>query len=88
MGSIPGSGRAPGGGHSNSLQYSCLDNSKDRGVWWAAVHNITESDTTEVTEEHRRQENHYYVCDPLEDSKAHGLRTLQQHTAIPQKYQD
>ena len=33
-GSIPGSGRSPGEGNGNSLQYSCLENSKDRGAWW------------------------------------------------------
>ena len=35
--SIPGSGRSPGGGHSNPLQYSCLENPMDRGAWWATV---------------------------------------------------
>ena len=35
MGSIPGSGRSPGGGHGNPLQYSCLENSMDRGAWQA-----------------------------------------------------
>ena len=35
LGSIPGSGRSPGGGHGNPLQYSCLENPMDRGVWWA-----------------------------------------------------
>ena len=34
-GSIPESGRSPGGGHGNSLQYSCLENPMDRGAWWA-----------------------------------------------------
>ena len=33
-GSVPGSGRSPGGGHGNPLQYSCLENSMDRGAWW------------------------------------------------------
>ena len=37
---IPGSGRAPGGGNSKPLQYSRLENSMDRGVWWATVHGI------------------------------------------------
>ena len=37
---IPGSGRCPGGGHDNPLQYSCLENSMDRGVWWATVHGV------------------------------------------------
>ena len=34
MGLIPGSGRSPGGGHGNPLQYSCLENPMDRGAWW------------------------------------------------------
>ena len=44
-GSIPGSGRSPGEGHSNSLQYSCLENLMVRGVWWATVHRISKSRT-------------------------------------------
>ena len=40
-GSIPGSGRSPGGGHGNALQYSCLENPLDRGAWRATVHRIT-----------------------------------------------
>ena len=43
MGSIPGSGRCPGGGHGNPLQYSCLENSMDRGAWWATVHSAVKS---------------------------------------------
>ena len=53
MGSIPGSGRSPGGGHGNPLQYSCLENPMDRGAWRAVVHRVTESDTTEGTEHAR-----------------------------------
>jgi len=37
---IPGSGRSPGGGNGNLLQYSCLENSMDREVWRAAVHAV------------------------------------------------
>ena len=47
VGSIPGSGRAPGEGHGNPLEYSCLENSMDRGTWWAPVHRVTELDMTE-----------------------------------------
>ena len=41
LGSIPGSGRSPGGGKGNPLQYSCLGNPIDRGAWQAAVHGVT-----------------------------------------------
>ena len=47
-GSIPGSGRSPGEGNGNPLQYSCLENPMDRGAWWATGRK--ESDTTEATE--------------------------------------
>ena len=40
LGSIPGSGRPPGEGNGNPLQYSCLENSMDRGTWKAAVHRV------------------------------------------------
>ena len=42
-GSISGSGRSPGEGNGNLLQYSCLENVMDRGVWQATVHRITKS---------------------------------------------
>ena len=45
VGSIPGSGRSHGGGHGNPLQCSCLENSMDRGAWWAIVHGVTKSRT-------------------------------------------
>ena len=41
VGLIPGLGRSPGGGHGNPVQYSCLENPKDRGDWWAIVHSVT-----------------------------------------------
>ena len=44
-GSIPGSGRSPGGGHGNPLQYSFLENPMDRGAWWARVHSIAKTQT-------------------------------------------
>ena len=42
-GSIPESGRSPGGGCGNPLQYSCLENPMDRGAWWATVHRVSKS---------------------------------------------
>ena len=42
LGSIPGLGRLPGEGNGNPLQYSCLENFKDRGAWWATVHGVAE----------------------------------------------
>ena len=45
MGSIPESGRSPGGGHGNPLQYSCLENPLDRRAWRATVHRVAKSQT-------------------------------------------
>ena len=45
MGSIPGSGRFPGEWNGHPLQYSCLENSMDRGAWQATVHGVTKSQT-------------------------------------------
>ena len=45
-GSTHGSGRSPGEGNGNPLQYSCLGNPMDRGAWQATVHGVTESDMT------------------------------------------
>ena len=44
-GSIPGSGRSPGEGNGNPLQYSCLENPMDGGAWWATVHRVAKSRT-------------------------------------------
>ena len=54
-GSIPGSGRSPGGGHGNPLQYSCLENPMHREAWRATVHGLQESNMTE-------QQNHHHKC--------------------------
>ena len=43
LGSVPGSGRSPGGGHGNPLQCSCLENPMDRGAWRATVHGVAKS---------------------------------------------
>ena len=50
-GPIPGLGRCPGGGHGNSLQYSCLENPVDSGDWRATVHRITKTESTEQKKE-------------------------------------
>ena len=45
MDSLPGSGRALGEGNGNPVQYSCLENSMDRGAWWVTVHEVAKSQT-------------------------------------------
>ena len=45
VGSIPGLGRSPGGGHDNPLQYSCLENPMDRGAWKVTVQRLAKSRT-------------------------------------------
>ena len=49
MGSTPRLGKCLGVGNDNLLQYSCLENSMGRGVWWPTVHGVAESDTAEHT---------------------------------------
>ena len=50
----PGSGRSPGGGHGNPLQYNCLENSMDRGAWKTAVHGVAKSLTRLSAHTHER----------------------------------
>ena len=49
QGSTPGSEGSPGGGQSNPLQSSCLENPMDRGTWWVTDHGVTKSETIKVT---------------------------------------
>ena len=49
-GSIPGSGKSPGGEHGNPLQHSCLENPVDRGAWWGQSIGLKEPDMTEGME--------------------------------------
>ena len=51
LGSIPGSGRSPEGGHGKSLQYSCLENPRDRGTWRAIVQGMAKS-WTRLNQQH------------------------------------
>ena len=48
-GSIPRSGRSPGGGQGNPLQASHLEKPMDKGAWWATVHTVAELDRTKAT---------------------------------------
>ena len=58
-GSVPESGKSPGGEHGNPLQYSCLGNLMDRGAWLVTVHGITEeSDKTEHAHTHTHTHTH------------------------------
>ena len=47
LGSIPGLERSPGEENGNPFQYSCLENSADKGTWWGIVHGVAELDTTD-----------------------------------------
>ena len=51
MGSVPGSGRSPGGGHGNLLNYACLENPMDRGAWWTTTHGVAKS-WTQLSDQH------------------------------------
>ena len=57
-GSTPGLGRFPRGGHRNPLQYSCLENSMDRGAWKATVHGVAKS---QMAERLSTQHTHTYI---------------------------
>ena len=65
-GLIPGLGRSPGGGNGNPLQYSCLENTMDRGAWWATVHWVAdESDTMEQLNTHTKYSIYVPMSRPL-----------------------
>ena len=58
LGSMTGLGRSPGEGHSNPLQYSCLENPVDRGGWWSTIHGVTELDITYQLNSNSYQSGH------------------------------
>ena len=55
MGSVPGLERSPEEGNGNPLQYSCLENPMDRGAWWATIHRVAKSDTTNAKEASKQE---------------------------------
>ena len=61
MGSTPGSKRSSVGGKGNPLQYSCLENSTDRGTWWATDQEVAESDMTEHMRAHTHTHTHTHT---------------------------
>ena len=68
LGLIPVSGRSPGEGNGNPLQFSCLENSMDRGIWWATIHEVTIGRTVQ------------FSCLVVSNSlRPHGL----QHARLP-----
>ena len=62
MGSLPGMGRSLGGRNGNPLQYSCLENSMDRGAWLVTVHGVVESDTAEHAHTHTHTHRNILLC--------------------------
>ena len=70
MGLISVSGRSPEGGNGNPLQYSCLENPMDRGTWWATVHGIRKSHTTEYGMTHNMYDTYYITCESILATKA------------------
>ena len=63
----PGSGRSPGEGNGNPLQYSCLGNPMDRGAWWATVHGVVKSRTKP-----RLNHHHHPLLQTLQPTEAEG----------------
>ena len=62
VGSIPGLGRSPGVGNGNPLQYSCLENSMDRGAWWITIHEVPKSQTTQLPSGWVHEHIQYLIC--------------------------
>ena len=88
MGSIPGSGRCPGAGHGNILQYSRLENPMDRGAWQATVHNEHNQSNLACTQPSLRASQVVLVVKNLsanagdlrDDMSQTGLKQLNMHT--------
>ena len=72
-----GLGRSPGGGNGNPFQYSCLENSTDRGDWWATVHGVTKSQTmTEHPHTHTHTHTHTHMRPTDSNGSKAEIRSL------------
>ena len=65
MGSIPGSGRSPGGGNGHPFQHFCLGNPMDRRAWWATVHGVAESQQSMGLQRVRHDQATEHILHPL-----------------------
>ena len=72
VGSILGSGRSLGGGYGNSVQYSCLDNPRDRGDWWAIVLGVAKSHT-----QLKQLSMHMHACSSISEKQTTQLKNCQ-----------
>ena len=75
---IPGSGRSPGGGHGNPVQYSCLENPMDRGAWEATVHGVSR-----VRQDRAQQSSSKHS--PRANARLHGAKYVQKKMALPNR---
>ena len=76
MGLIPGSGRSFGVGNGYPLQYSCLENSIDRGTWWVTVHEVAKNRTRLSTHTHTHTHTHTQVERNKNDSALLGRTSV------------
>ena len=84
LGSIPGVGRSPGGEHGNPLQYSCLENSMDKGAWWATVHGVTRSQTRLSKRTHNVPEpTHHHHPQPISEPLSTATVNMEMPTCPP-----
>ena len=75
LGSIPGSGRSPGGGHGHPLQYSCLENPMDEGAWQATIHRVAKSQT-QMKRLSKHAHTHTYIYSHLLKSENKSCHVL------------
>ena len=77
MDSIPGSGTAPEGGNDNPFQYSCLEKPMDRGAWWATVHEVAESNATQLLSTYACMLSHlFYFLQKTDSLSFSGVESI------------